>query len=241
MNRKNFILLLLYLTAFHVFAADAEDQADRDGRALATELSAMAPTQNSHMTGTLTIRRDKKRISVPLEINLQKGHESWSSSYQTKATNGNPAINLTVIQSLGKSSQYEIKTEGVVQTLTNNLASIPFAESDFWLTDLGLEFFHWPKQRLIKRELRRGQSCYVLESRNPDPEAAVYSKVISWIDRDTLGIVFAEAYDQKGKILKTFAPKSFRKVNGHYQVKDVEIRNEQTGSRTRLEFDAETE
>ena len=31
---------------------------------------------------------------------------------------------------------------------------IPFADSDFWIADLGLEFFHWPEQKILKKEIR---------------------------------------------------------------------------------------
>jgi Outer membrane lipoprotein-sorting protein len=114
---------------------------------------------------------------------------------------------------------------------------MPFANSDFWVADLGLEFFHWPEQKILKHELRRSRACTVLESTNPNPSPNGYSRVVSWIDNETLGIVHAEAYDAKGKLLKVFDPKSFKKVNGQWELQDMEIRNVQTGSRTRLEFD----
>ena len=47
----------------------------------------------------------------------------------------------------------------------------PFAGSDFWLCDLGLEFFHWPQQKVLKKEFHRQCACTVLESTNPNPSA----------------------------------------------------------------------
>ena len=61
--------------------------------------------------------------------------------------------------------------------------------------------------------------------------------MVSWIDNESGGIVQAEAYDLNNKLLKEFAPKSFKKVNGQWELQEMEIRNVQTGSRTRLEFD----
>ena len=115
-------------------------------------------------------------------------------------------------------------------------SSFPFV-GDFWLCDLGLEFFHWPEQKVLKKEFSRNRACMVLESTNPQPSAHGYSRVVSWIDEETLGIVHAEAYDAQGKLLKVFDPKSFKKVNGQWELQEMEIRNVQTGSRTRLEFD----
>ena len=114
---------------------------------------------------------------------------------------------------------------------------IPFANSDFWLADLGLEFLHWPAQKILHGDTARGRLCKVLESTNPNPSPNGYSRVDSWVDNETPGILHAEAYDANGKLLKVFDPKSFKKVNGQWELQDMEIRNVQTGSRTRLEFD----
>ncbi len=121
--------------------------------------------------------------------------------------------------------------------LKNSGGFIPFANSDFWLCDLGLEFFHWPQQKVLKKEIKRSRGCTVLESTNPNPATNGYSRVVSWIDGESGGIVQAEAYDFNGKLLKEFTPKSFKKVNGQWQVGTMQMDNVQTGSRTRLEFD----
>jgi negative regulator of sigma E activity len=112
----------------------------------------------------------------------------------------------------------------------------PFAGSDFWLADLGLEFFHWPEQHLKKEEMRRSRLCKVLESVN-QKSAAGYSRVVSWIDVETQGLLRAEAYDQNQRLLKEFSVGSFKKVKDRWELQDMEIRNVQTDSRTRLEFD----
>jgi len=112
-----------------------------------------------------------------------------------------------------------------------------FANSDFWVCDLGLEFFHWPAQKVLKKEIKRSRGCTVLESTNPNPATNSYSRVVSWIDSESGGIVQAEAYDFNGKLLKEFAPKSFKKVNGQWELQEMQINNVQTGSRTRLDFD----
>jgi hypothetical protein len=49
----------------------------------------------------------------------------------------------------------------------------------------------------------------------------------------------AEAYDAQGRLLKEFDPKEVQKVGGEWQVREVEMRNRQTGSRTRIEFEVE--
>ena len=89
----------------------------------------------------------------------------------------------------------------------------------------------------MKKEIKRSRGCTVLESTNPNPSTNSYSRVVSWIDNESGGIVQAEAYDSKNKLLKEFAPKSFKKIKGQWELQELEIRNVQTGSRTRLDFD----
>ena len=47
----------------------------------------------------------------------------------------------------------------------------------------------------------------------------------------------AEAYDSKGKVLKEFAIKTLKKIEGKSELKEMEMDNRQTGSRTWIEFD----
>ena len=121
--------------------------------------------------------------------------------------------------------------------LRGNDTMIPFAGSDFWLCDLGLEFFHWPEQKVLKKEFHRQCACTVLESTNPNPAPGSYSRVVCWIDNDSLGIVEAYAYDANNRKLKNFYPKNFEKVNGQYQLESMVMENLQTGSKSVMEFD----
>ena len=85
--------------------------------------------------------------------------------------------------------------------------------------------------------MRKGRSCRVVESQNPAPSTASYSRVLSWIDYETGGIIRAEGYDQNNILLKEFSIIAvYRK---EHRLKEIEIRNDQTDSRTRLEFNLE--
>ena len=128
------------------------------------------------------------------------------------------------------------------RTLSGEQAMVPFAGSDFWLADFGFEFLQWPQQRLlkIKNAMRKGRPCRVLESTNPQPTKDGYSRVVSWIDRETDGLILADAYGPDGKVLKHFSIGSITKVNDRWELKNMEIRNEKTDSRTRIEFDFRT-
>jgi len=84
--------------------------------------------------------------------------------------------------------------------------------------------------------MRRSQFCDVLESLSPNPPSNGYKRVVSWIDPDNGGIVHADAYDARNDLLKHFDPTELKKVNGQYQLQEMEIRNRKTGSHTWVRF-----
>jgi len=231
----------------YVRAAPEPSKAEIEGRALAADLLSQRPVENSEWRGVFKIRnRDRQTTAVPLAGRITVETNGWKVVYSTTATESSGAETLTVIHPANGRNQYLYakalagSVEAEPKPLTGSEANIALAGSDFWLSDLGLDFLHWPVQRLLKKEIRRGQSCNVLESANPPPVTNGYARVVSWIDIDTGGIIHAEAYDQGKKLLKEFAPKEFKKVNGRWELSEMEIRNVRTGSRTLLEFDLQS-
>jgi hypothetical protein len=137
-------------------------------------------------------------------------------------------------------NHYDFKRDGkpVPEAATNIF--VPFGTSDFWIADFGLEFLRWPNPKQIKTEMRHSRPCYVIETINPHPESGGYARVRSWIDTEYGGLIRAEGYTRDGKLLKEFQINNFKKDSeGRWQLKAVTIRNEQTDTSTRLEFDLE--
>ena len=207
------------------------------GADLALKMRAMRPVKPVQAEGKLRIRDPRgKRREVAVQFRTFVAGKSLINIYQTQHGS------LTVEQIMGKPTVYTVAppppiAPNKVQKLNGDQAMQPFEGSDFWMADLGLEFLHWPKQEIIKRELRRGELCSVLVSEPAKPMPGGYSKIVSWVDEDTRGIVHADIFDSKGKLLKVFAPKSFKKINGQWQLREMEMRNEQTDTRTSIIFD----
>ncbi len=225
----------------------AEQQ--REGRQVVRQiLLDQTPAENSLLHGMLRIRAPKgKWKEMPITCRVIRTATNWQSVYeaQTGATN---LVRLTVTHADAQPNRYTLDQsaaadccDGSPTNLTSRQLMLPFAGSDFWVADLGLEFLHWPDQRLRSREVHRSQSCFRLESFNPDPAPGAYARVESWLTIEPPhGIVEAEAYDAAGKLMKKFEPKDLEKVNGQYQVKTLDIRNVKTESRARMEFDFDT-
>ena len=215
--------------------SDAEIQ----GQALAQKILQQWPAENVTNAGVLQIRdKDGKRSTLPLKVEVTVTETNWSSRYEAMpGSNSTDVTSLIVTHSLIGPNQYLAFENGKETSAgPGNRTMIPFAGSEFYLGDLGLEFFHWPGQKVLRREVHRSCGCTVLESTNPEPAADAYSKVVAWIDNDSLGIVEAYAYDAKGKRWKDFEPKDLKKIHGQYQVQTMFMENVQTGARTRMEF-----
>lgn len=242
-------------------------ESEIEGQKLAWDILQERPTKNFSETGVLQIQNaNRQRVELPVEIDTAIGltnfeplqlcnnipvsktvsTSDWEVNYETiiSRTNGLCGSWLGIHHSDERPNTYAVPDEkppfSVITSfleITSNQTMVPFASSDFWICDLGLEFFHWPDQKILKHESRRTRECSVLVSTNPNPSPGAYSRVDSWIDNETLGIVHAEAYDSNGKLLKVFDPKSFKKVNGQWELQDMEIRNVQTRSRTWIKFD----
>ena len=239
------VSIAVWLLAAIAATATTNDlsEAQIEGRQLTAELRELRPAENFTQDGVLKIFKGPgKPVEVPVHCETVVTETNWTATYSTPgASNGN-ASSFPVVHANQQPNEYRVRPAGQggqtneFSVLAASETWIPFAGSDFWLADLGLEFLHWPMQRIIKREMRRSCFCLVLESVNPHPTADAYARVVSWIHKDTNGIVYAEAYDAQGKVLKEFNPKDLTKVKGQWQVGELRIRNTQTGSRTQLHF-----
>ena len=221
-------------------------QAEKEARALVAEMLAARPDQNTTNTGQIRIRdaADKER-EIPVRFEITTTTTNWASIYEILPSPAGPSgMRLTVIHSGAQPNRYELfnpaalgTTNTAARVLTRSEIMAPFAGSDFWIADLGLEFLHWPKQRLLRKEMRHSKSCAVLESINPRPVPGGYARVESWIMiASPHGIVHAEAYDERGEVLKRFDPTNLQKIQGEYQLDEMEMRSVEPRSHTWIKF-----
>jgi hypothetical protein len=210
------------------------------GQELAAELRNAVPDESAEFTGTLKIRKSGVETEVPIASKVDVCPTGWTVTYETKAGGPHPPQRLVIEYKPDKPPVYryaEGKDLKNLRELKLHELTVPLAGSDFYLMDLGLQFLHWPTQRLAKIQMRKNRSCRVLESINPKPQIGGYSRVLSWIDVETSGLIIAEAYDETGKDFKRFELDSVKKHNGKWQVRDVEMYNLKAKTRTKLQFD----
>ncbi len=212
-----------------------------EGKELVEEILSRGPAEDSEILGLLKVRPPEGRMSeIPIRMTVRVVGDGWDDIYETQPVNGR-AGEVFIVKHRGTNANEYLfgmfKKSGEKPDLKKLLGEElyrPLAGTDFNLFELGLEFLHWPSQKIVKKEMRKSRSCRVVESTNPQPKPGTYARVLSWIDFETSGIILAEAYDHNDKLLKEFSIQKFDRKEK--RLREMQIRNDQTDSRTRLEL-----
>lgn len=240
------LLLSITLSAAQPVRDTSYNDTKGEGKALVQEILMSVPVEDSQILGLLKIRPEDKPIrEVPIRMTVRAVEGGWDDIYEAQPVNGQPGEVFIVKHRGTNRNEYLFGTYKTVdekpdlKKLSAEELYQPLAGSDFNLMELGLEFLHWPSQKIVKKEMRKSRSCRVVESVNPNPKPGTYSRVLTWIDFETNGIILAEAYDDKDRVIKEFSIQKFDRKEK--RLREMQILNDQTGSRTRLELNFKVE
>lgn len=216
------------------------------GQQLASEMRQTQLLNYDHIAGYLrkkARRGERSNRNLSLQTALVDGQ--WMSRFTTLNPETGESERLTIYRSPEQRPRYYRATAQPGSVLPDQGDELEpseimseYAGSDFWVADLGLEFFYWPDQKILSDapiRMRKGISCFVLESeRKSGASTTGYTRVRSWISRDHGGLIYAEAYDASGKQIKTFEVSDVEKIDGEWKLRELSIRDEVARSVTRL-------
>jgi hypothetical protein len=225
---------------------------DPEARQLVRDIISQTPAEKRSWAGLLKIRDgDGRRSEISLTYTIVPEERGWLGIYEARSTPWRGAERLVIVHRDHQPNEYIHSPAGgpgeapkQAVTLRGDRAAIPFAGSDYWLSDLGMEFLHWPEQRLVrdaKIKMRLSRPCKVIESINPDTSARGYRRVVSWLDAENGAPIYAEGFDANGEQIKIFSLRGLTKAGGQWQPKDLEMLTKATDSKTQIEFKFETE
>lgn len=230
--------LLMAVLCIRSMPADAASQSETEGRAWAQRLRTIAPEHASTNRAVLRIRGREGRRQVPITVITRPGNPEWSVEYHAEAVGGNGPTEVSTIRYREQGPpRFEARVDpaGKPQALEGAVAGDrAIAGSDFLLRELGMEFLHWPEQRIRGRELSNGRWCQVLESVSGRPEGP--ASVRSWIDEKLGVILSAEVYDARKVRLKQFSITQFREQADRWTC-SVSMVDDLRGTKTELSFD----
>lgn len=225
-----------FLGTFLFGSVHAQELAKNDagsGQELASRLRETRPDRSLTNRATLKIRGRDGRRQVPLTVITTPGEESWTVRYLV-GNDATPTETVTVVHSTSKPPAYTFQTGSGAPVSGPELADRSLDDSDFTLRELGLEFLHWPRQRLVDRGLSNGRMCQILESVSPSTNGP--ASVRSWIDEKQGVILSAEAYDARQIRTKYFSVSNFREVDDQWTF-SLSIVDDRKGTKTELSYE----
>lgn len=203
------------------------------GVALAESLRGMRLVNRDEIKGNLRIRKPLgKRENVPVTFRAKADGTAQVETFETaKGT-------LQIRKAPGKPNEYFFIAPKAKEGKKMEGAELNqvFAGSDFTLGDLGLEFLQWPNQQVIGRASRLRETCNILLSKPEKVLPGGYSYMKCWVEIHNRALLCVEAY-RGTKRVKLFQAKSFKKLEGEWQLRELELRNEVTDARTQIQFD----
>lgn len=222
---------VLFLTG-RLFADEAQERVA--GGILAARLRSIRPDQAMTNRAVLKIRGTDGRRQVPVTVVTRPVDDGgWEVRYDATPAGGE-AESLSIRHSTNAPPRLEARRGA--GTLSGQAG---FAGSDFSAVDLGLGFLHWPRQRLLRRELSNGRMCDVLESRSDAETSEGYAAVRSWVDAEQGVILSAEAYDARMVRMKQFSVTNFREVGDQWTF-SLSIVDDRRGTKTELSYEPAT-
>lgn len=232
-----FIWVLVVSTGL-LSVARAEEAAETLGREWAQRLRTVVPEDPSTNQAVLRIRNREGRRQIPVTVITQPGKGRWRVEYQVGGDGVKGAREISRIHYNAEGPPtYEAWVEESGKPPSKDVlvaGDKAIAKSDFLLRELGMEFLHWPEQRVNGRELSNGRWCQVLESVSKKSEGP--ASVKSWID-EKLGVVLsAEVYDARNVRLKHFSITQFREHADRWTC-SVSMVDDVRGTKTELAFD----
>ncbi|MBN1118117.1 MAG: outer membrane lipoprotein-sorting protein [Bacteroidales bacterium] len=120
-----------------------------------------------------------------------------------------------------------------VKRISSDSKSDYFMGSDFTYDDLGDRKLNADVHKLLREETMNSKACYVVESVSKD-EDYMYSKTITWIDKETFIGVKKEFYDEDEELLKILSIKKVETISGFHIITHSEMKNVQKNHTTSI-------
>lgn len=178
-----------------------------------------------HISGELQSKSSDGDIQATwlLDVDLHWTAYSADIRYQLSDFFGNPLSEYRVRQfpdgSLERS--FDNGADGTPDPLPPLFE--PIEEMDFTWGDLTFAFMWWTNAVNVGIEQKKGRTCYVVDVTAPPSHTGPDAGIRLWVDREWFALLQADRFDANEQIRAGMEVKSFKKVNGIWMFKDLEI------------------
>ena len=127
---------------------------------------------------------------------------------------------------------------GKVRRIAASEGSGSFMGTDFSYDDIssmsrGVEL---DTHTLLREEVLDGSACYVIQSVSKD-SSFQYSKIIQWVDKNTLVVTKIELYDKRNTLAKTVEISGLKDIQGRLTATITKITTHAAGTSTTINMD----
>lgn len=121
-----------------------------------------------------------------------------------------------------------------VKRISSNNKSGPFMGSEFSYEDLSSQEVEKYSYKYLRDEKVDGRACFVIE-RIPTYKHSGYTRLITWLDKETYRPLKIEFYDRKKALLKTLTYAGYKQYEGKFwRPERMSVVNHQTKKSTEL-------
>jgi hypothetical protein len=146
---------------------------------------------------------------------------------------------LTVEKSAGDDDQWiYLPGPGKVRRIAASEGNSSFMGTDMSYDDLSAQSRNAEEDvhTILREEQYNGAACYVIQS-VPKNQSYQYTKMILWVDKETLVNYKIEMYDRRGNHVKTMESSGFHDVQGYLTPAEITVRTLAAGTSTTVYTD----
>ena len=126
----------------------------------------------------------------------------------------------------------------MVRRIAANDKQSSFVGSDFTYEDISGRDVEEDNYTLQKVDTLSGRECFVVQSVPKSEKRAVWSKKISWIDKQSFIPLKEEYYDKRGELFRVFTADEVKEIQDFPTIMKRTMQNVQSGHRTEVTFEA---
>ena len=208
-------MLLAFLPVLVIGEPSAEQ--DTSAEKILAAVRSQFPSEAVEIEGTITVRRRRGAVVKEVGYTMDASWKQAGGVFKCVFSDALGRESDSVDVSFKAGGEPVIKTKG--NALVDELGQVKGTALD--CRDLAMPFLWWKSAELIGREMSRGRDCSVIEMTAPGGKEKGRVKV--WIDNAIFIVLKAESYDAKDELVKQVTVKSFKKVDGQWMIKDLEL------------------
>ncbi|HEY0793334.1 MAG TPA: outer membrane lipoprotein-sorting protein [Chthoniobacterales bacterium] len=182
----------------------------QDAKALLGGIQAAQQQMDQELTGRLRLENGDR---VPFRLRLQPGQITYQFD--------NPRETLVLnVSEPGAPLRDQVADQNLA--LNGGRLLQPVRGSDLTYEDLSLRFIYWDRATMEGEQPIRTVSCWIILVQ-PSTRDTQYGSVRLWVPKEGGGLLRAEGFDQKARLIKRFEVISGQKIGGRWWLKQVRV------------------